>query len=90
MTELLISREGLDFGFSGDIEKDLLSITSVHSLREKAVEELLKKANAGNSIVEKLVKEGKLAVVEFGGVRFYIRKFFSSFHSNSKSSKDRR
>ncbi len=73
-TELLISREGLDFGFSGDIEKDLLSITSVHPLREKAIVELLKKANADYSIVEKLVKEGKLAVVEFEGEKFYIRK----------------
>ncbi len=73
-TELLISCEGLDFGFSGDIEKDLLSITSVHPLREKAINELLKKANADYSIVEKLVKEGKLAVVEFGGEKFYIRR----------------
>jgi len=73
-TELLIGYEGLDFGFSGDIEKDLLSITSVHPLREKAVNELLKKANADYSIVEKLVKEGKLAVVEFEGEKFYIRK----------------
>jgi len=73
-TELLISCEGLDFGFSGDIEKDLLSITSVHPLREKAIVELLKKANADYSIVEKLVKEGKLAVVEFGGEKFYIRR----------------
>jgi wyosine [tRNA(Phe)-imidazoG37] synthetase (radical SAM superfamily) len=73
-TELLMGLEGLDFGFRGDVEKDLLSITSVHPLREKAIMELLKKSNADFSIVEKLVEEGKLTVVEFGGERFYIRK----------------
>ena len=73
-TELLMGFEGLDFGFRGDVEKDLLSITSVHPLREKAIMELLKKSNADFSIVEKLVEEGKLTVVEFGGERFYIRK----------------
>ena len=73
-TELLIGYEGLDFGFKGDIEKDLLSITFVHPLREKAVNELLKRANADYSVVEKLVKDGKLAVVEFGGEKFYIRR----------------
>jgi wyosine [tRNA(Phe)-imidazoG37] synthetase (radical SAM superfamily) len=72
--DLLTDYEDLNFGFSGDAKRDLLSITSVHPLREEAVLEILKKDKADFSIVEELINEGALEVKEFGGKRFYVRK----------------
>ena len=73
--EYLIGYEGNEFAFSGDIEDDLLSITSVHPMREDAVREYLLKANGDFSVVEKMVLEEKLIVAEYQNDRFYIRKF---------------
>jgi len=44
--EYLIGYEGNAFAFTGNVEEDLLSITSVHPMREDAVKDFLKKANA--------------------------------------------
>ena len=39
--ECLTGYEGDAFAFTGDVERDLLSITAVHPMRQEAVEELL-------------------------------------------------
>jgi wyosine [tRNA(Phe)-imidazoG37] synthetase (radical SAM superfamily) len=75
--EYLIGYEGNAFAFTGNIEEDLLSITSVHPMREDAVREFLKKANADWSVVEKLLEEGKLIELEYNGKKFYMRKLKS-------------
>ena len=73
-TELLIGYEGNAFAFTGDIEGDLLSITSVHPMREDAVDEYLKKADANWDRVEKLIKAGKLIKVDYNNSKFYMRR----------------
>jgi len=75
--EYLIGYEGNAFAFTGNVEEDILSITAVHPMREDALRELLKKANAGWDIVEKLIAEGKLIALEYGGKKFYMRKLKS-------------
>jgi wyosine [tRNA(Phe)-imidazoG37] synthetase (radical SAM superfamily) len=75
--EYLIGYEGNAFAFTGNIEEDLLSITSVHPMREDAVREFLKKENADWSVVEKLLEEGKLIELEYNGKKFYMRKLKS-------------
>jgi len=72
--EYLIGYEGNAFASTGNVAEDLLSITSVHPMREEAVEELLKKANFGWEVVKELVDEGKLVELEYGGKMFYMRK----------------
>jgi wyosine [tRNA(Phe)-imidazoG37] synthetase (radical SAM superfamily) len=72
--EYLIGYEGNAFAFTGNVEDDLLSITAVHPMREEAVRELLTRGNAGWSVVEKLIREGKIVRVEYEGNRFYIRR----------------
>ena len=72
--EYLISYEGNAFAFTGNVEDDLLSITSVHPMREEAVIELLKKADAGWGVVEKLIKDGSVVELEHQGRKFYMRK----------------
>jgi len=71
--ENLIDQEGDDFGFSGDIENDLLNIASVHPLQLQSVKRLLKKANANWQLIERLISEDRLKEVEYAGNKFYIR-----------------
>jgi wyosine [tRNA(Phe)-imidazoG37] synthetase (radical SAM superfamily) len=72
--EYLIGYEGNAFAFTGNVEDDLLSITSVHPMREEAVIELLKKADTDWEVVEKLIKDDSLMEVEYQGRKFYMRK----------------
>lgn len=72
--EYLIGYEGNAFASTGDVEEDLLSITSVHPMRDDAVEELLRKAGADWSSVQSLVDSGLLVETELEGRRFYLRK----------------
>ena len=75
--EHLIGYEGNAFAFTGDVEEDLLSITSVHPMREEGVAELLSKAGSDWSIIEKLLGERRLIELEYRGNKFYMRKLLS-------------
>ena len=72
--EYLIGYEGNAFAFTGDIENDLLAITSVHPMREEAVIEFVKKANASWDVVKELIKGGKIIETEYKGRKYYLRK----------------
>ena len=71
--ECLIGYEGNAFAFTGNIEEDLLSITAVHPMREEAVKEFLKKANADWNIIKKLLQEGKLRALDYEGHIYYVK-----------------
>jgi len=75
--EYLIGYEGNEFAYTGNIEEDILSITSVHPMREDAVKEYLKKANSNFSIIEKMIQENKIIVSEYNDNRFYLKKLIS-------------
>jgi wyosine [tRNA(Phe)-imidazoG37] synthetase (radical SAM superfamily) len=77
--EYLIGYEGNAFSFTGRVEEDLLSITSVHPMREEAVKEFLKKANSSWSIIEKLMLEDKLVELDYAGIVYYMRKLPSRY-----------
>jgi len=72
--EYLIGYEGNAFAFTDNVKDDLLSITSVHPMREEAVIELLKKTDTGWGIIKKLIKDGSLMEVRYQGRKFYVRK----------------
>lgn len=72
--ELITGYEGNAFASTGDITEDLLSITSVHPMREEAVRELLSKTGAGRRLVEKLLDQHQLVQTEHEGRRFYVRR----------------
>ncbi|MEA3254907.1 MAG: radical SAM protein, partial [Candidatus Altiarchaeota archaeon] len=72
--EYLIGYEGNAFASTGDVEDDLLSITSVHPMREDAVKELLTKTHTGWDVIEKLIKEKRIIEMEYQGKKFYMRK----------------
>jgi wyosine [tRNA(Phe)-imidazoG37] synthetase (radical SAM superfamily) len=71
--EYLIGYEGNAFSSTGNLEEDLLSITSVHPMRGDAVGELLGRAGADWPSVQRLVSRGDLAEAEYGGHKFYLR-----------------
>jgi wyosine [tRNA(Phe)-imidazoG37] synthetase (radical SAM superfamily) len=71
--EYLIGYEGDAFAFTGSVEEDLLSITSVHPMRESAVSEFLKKAGADWSVAHQLIAKSKLVETDYGGQKFYLR-----------------
>jgi len=73
-TEYLIGYEGNAFAFTGDVEEDLLSITSVHPMRKEAVDEFLKKADGDWAVIKKLIAGNKLIETEYKSNRFYMRK----------------
>jgi wyosine [tRNA(Phe)-imidazoG37] synthetase (radical SAM superfamily) len=72
--EYLIGYEGNAFAFTGDVEQDLLSITSVHPMREDAVSEFLSRAGNGWAAVQQLVAGGQLIETEYDGHTFYLRR----------------
>ena len=72
--EYLIGYEGNAFAFTGDVEDDLLSITSVHPMREEAMSEFLSRAGADWATVDRLITQRELVELEYDGRRFYMRK----------------
>jgi wyosine [tRNA(Phe)-imidazoG37] synthetase (radical SAM superfamily) len=76
-TEYLIGYEGDAFAFTGNAEEDLLSITSVHPMREEAVRAFLEKARADWDVVRRLIQEDQLIEVEYENKKFYLRKLRS-------------
>ncbi len=81
--ECLIGYEGNSFAFTGEAEEDILSITSVHPMREDALKDFLGRANSDWSLTERLIKQGKLVESEYEGHKFYIRKFKKSIIENT-------
>ena len=75
--EYLIGYEGDAFAYTGEVEKDLLSITAVHPMRKEAVETLLLRAGATWETVERLVAQGDLRETNYDGHCFYLRRFKS-------------
>jgi wyosine [tRNA(Phe)-imidazoG37] synthetase (radical SAM superfamily) len=72
--EYLVGYEGNAFAFTGNVEEDLLSITSVHPMREDAVDEFLARAGADWAAVRRLVAQDRLVETEYGAHRFYLRR----------------
>jgi wyosine [tRNA(Phe)-imidazoG37] synthetase (radical SAM superfamily) len=72
--EYLIGYEGNAFASTGNIEEDLLSITSVHPMREEAVKKILSKANSEWTVIKTLLNKGSLIEIEYENHKYYMRK----------------
>ena len=72
--ELLTGYEGNAFASTGDVTEDLLSITSVHPMREEAVRKLLDKTGTHWHVVEQLIADEQLKLTEYEGQKFYVRR----------------
>jgi wyosine [tRNA(Phe)-imidazoG37] synthetase (radical SAM superfamily) len=77
--EYLIGYEGNAFARTGRVQDDLLSITSVHPMREDAVAEFLAQAGTDWGTVQELIDNGSLINLEYQGNKFYMRKLPGAF-----------
>lgn len=59
------------FFFTQAVADDLLSIASVHPVREDIIDEHLRKRNAEKEIITELVKQGRLLEFYYEGKKFY-------------------
>ncbi|MDX2504940.1 MAG: radical SAM protein [Gammaproteobacteria bacterium] len=71
--ELITDYEGNAFASTGNVAEDLLSITSVHPMREEAVRALLAKSGSDWEQVTQLINKGQLIKTEYEGRIFYVR-----------------
>ena len=71
-TELLDRSEGIDFSFSSDAEKELLSILEVHPMRKDAVEEFLSKSNSNWSLIKNLIDKKILQSTNYSGDTYLL------------------
>jgi len=72
--ELLTGFEGTHFTVLDDVSREILSITSVHPLREDILEDILARKGCTWDVVEDLVRKGLLARIHYAGYNYYIRK----------------
>jgi wyosine [tRNA(Phe)-imidazoG37] synthetase (radical SAM superfamily) len=72
-TELMIGSEGTHFTSTGNIEDDILGITSVHPVREDGLRSMLEAAGRDWSLVESMLGRGLLREIEYMGSKFYLR-----------------
>ena len=75
--EYLIGYEGNAFSSTGDFEYDILSITSVHPMREDGVRDLIRSDDACWGDVDRLINEDKLVELNYQDNRFYMRRISS-------------
>jgi len=73
--EYLIGYEGNAFASTGIIHEDLLSITSVHPMREDAVKELLQKTGSNWQIVQQMLEKYEIIELKYNGYKYYLRSF---------------
>ena len=72
-TVLLVHYEGDNFTYTNNFEKDILAITSVHPIRDDALEVFLKKSNATFEDVKKLIEKNLLKETYYNGHHYYSR-----------------
>ena len=73
--ECLTGYEGDVFTQVGDPQEDLLRITSVHPMRQSAVQAFLARADADWSLVDRMLSEGSLVRTHHAGATYYLRSF---------------
>jgi wyosine [tRNA(Phe)-imidazoG37] synthetase (radical SAM superfamily) len=74
VVECLLGIEDGSFGYSGDVEEDILGVTAVHPMPEASLLELLEKAGAEWSVVDRMLDEEKIVRLNYNDGTFYFRK----------------
>ena len=72
-TECITGDEGNSFYFSDNVVNDLLSILSVHPMREEVILDSLKKKNLCHSVIDMLIDKKMISLYKYEGERFYKR-----------------
>ena len=81
VVELLTGYEGNAFSSTGNVEEDILSITSVHPMREDAVKQLLQKSGKQIDVIEKLTALKLITKINYMGKNYFLRNFSKKLKS---------
>ena len=73
--ELLTGYEGNAFSATGDLRKDILSITAVHPMREDAIKELINRSGYDKYFIDQMLENNEISKSYYNGHNFYLRKF---------------
>jgi wyosine [tRNA(Phe)-imidazoG37] synthetase (radical SAM superfamily) len=76
-TELLVHDEGVEFTFTSDVEKELLSILAVHPMRMDAVNRFLNKSDSKWDVIENMITENKIKEVTYGQNSYFVIKYYT-------------
>jgi wyosine [tRNA(Phe)-imidazoG37] synthetase (radical SAM superfamily) len=71
--ECLMGIRDDDLQLTGQAEKEILSITTVHPLKEGQLREYLKKVRGDWSLIKRLLNDNQLIEKKFNGTNFYMR-----------------
>jgi wyosine [tRNA(Phe)-imidazoG37] synthetase (radical SAM superfamily) len=66
------------FTYTGDLERDILAITSVHPMREDSIKELCVSSGEGWTVIEDMIMKGSIEILEYEGQRFFRKLFKNS------------
>jgi len=72
--ELLTAPSGEVYGDTSNPAESILSTASVHPIRERDLEDFLRRSGADWGLVEELLRRGELVRVVYRGEAFYVRK----------------
>jgi wyosine [tRNA(Phe)-imidazoG37] synthetase (radical SAM superfamily) len=73
--EVIFESEKADFVSTGDLGEDILSITAVHPIREKALALMVHQAGGNWHVIEGLIASGKITCIQYRDEKFYLRRF---------------
>ncbi len=73
--ELLTGYEGNAFSSTGKPKEDIFSITAIHPMQEKALEELLHKTDTEFAVVDAMLNKGLLNKINYLGNIYYTSNF---------------
>ncbi|MCM8803653.1 MAG: radical SAM protein [Candidatus Omnitrophica bacterium] len=69
----IIEKKGEEFGFTGNLIEDILSIISVHPMSQKEMEKFLKDNGGSLDLLKDLIDRGEIVEVEYIGEKYYRR-----------------
>jgi len=74
-TELILGFEGTDTGFTGNAAEDIINMCSVHPIREDTMQEILRKDNADQTLLNTLLANNLILKLSYNSKDFYLRNF---------------
>ncbi|MCM8766689.1 MAG: radical SAM protein [Candidatus Omnitrophica bacterium] len=73
--KVIEEKEKREFGFTGNLIEDILSIVSVHPMSEKEIKKFLKDNKGNSELLKELIDKEEIVEVEYRGVKYYRRNF---------------
>ncbi|HPC05884.1 MAG TPA: radical SAM protein [Anaerolineaceae bacterium] len=73
--DLLFEAEVDDFAATGRLEEDIVSIISVHPIREEALRDMVVKSGAAWSVIDAMLDAKQIVCLDYQTQKFYLRNF---------------